>query len=180
MVPVELWLYFILTVMIVGSIACLEIKNILSSIITIGIVGLALSLAFLFLGAPDLALVQFVFEILCVIILIRAFAKRSVKLTALKRDIPETVIAVVILAGIFVLSIFALKELPSFGKPIVSVAERYLTKAGMETGSQNIVTSIILNYRVYDTLGELTVLFTAILGSMTILRKIGRKKRDAK
>lgn len=177
--PVELWLYFILAVMIIGSIACLEIKNILSSIITIGIVGLFLSLAFLFLGAPDLALVQFVFEILCMIILIRAFAKRSITLTALKRDVPETIIAIVILVSIFVLSIFALKDLPSFGKPIVRVAEHYLVNASAKTGSQNIVTSIILNYRVYDTLGEITILFTAILGSLTVLRKIGRKKRNA-
>jgi len=178
-VPVDIWLYFILSIMIIGSIACLEIKNILSSIITIGIVGLCLSLAFLFLGAPDLALVQFVFEILCMIILIRAFSKRSLKITALKRDIPETIIAIVILVSIFVLSIFAFKDLPSFGKPIVRVAGRYLAKAGVDTGSQNIVTSIILNYRIYDTLGEITVLFTAILGSFTILRKIGRKKKNA-
>jgi len=178
-VPVDVWLYFILSIMIIGSIACLEIKNILSSIITIGIVGLGLSIAFLFLGAPDLALVQFVFEILCMIILIRAFSKRSLKITALKRDIPETVIAIVILVSIFVLSIFAFKDLPSFGQPIVRVAEKYLTQAGVETGAQNIVTSVILNYRIYDTLGELTVLFTAILGALTVLRKIGRKKRNA-
>lgn len=176
---VEIWLYFIVGFMIIGSIACLEIKNILSSIITIGFVGLGLSLAFLFLQAPDLALVQFVFEILCVIILIRAFSKRSIYMQALKRDVPETIIATVILLSIFVLSIFAFKELPSFGKPIVRVAERYLSKAGVETGSQNIVTSIILNYRIYDTLGEITVLFTAILGALTVLRKIGRKKRNA-
>ena len=177
--PVDVWLYFILGFMIIGSIASLEIKNMLSSIITIGVVGLGLSLAFLFLGAPDLALVQFVFEILCVIILIRAFAKRSIEVRALKRDVPETIIAIVILASIFVLSIFAFKDLPSFGKPIVRVAEHYLARAGVETGSQNIVTSVILNYRIYDTLGEVTVLFTAILGAFTILRKTGRKKRHA-
>ena len=176
---VEIWLYFIVGFMIIGSIACLEMKNILSSIITIGVVGLGLSVAFLFLQAPDLALVQFVFEILCVIILIRAFSKRSTEVRALKRDIVETIIATVILLSIFVLSIFALKELPSFGKPIVRVAERYLANAGVETGSQNIVTSVILNYRIYDTLGEVTVLFTAILGAITILRKVGRKKRNA-
>lgn len=177
--PVEIWLYFILGFMIIGSIACLEIKNILSSIITVGVVGLALALAFLLLQAPDLALVQFVFEILCVIILIRAFAKRGIQTQELKRNVPKTIIAVVILLCIFVISIFALKELPSFGKPIVRVAERYLANAGVETGSQNIVTSVILNYRVYDTLGEVTVIFTAILGALTILRKIGRKKRNA-
>jgi len=176
---VEIWLYFIVGFMIIGSIACLEIKNILSSIITIGFVGLGLSLAFLFLQAPDLALVQFVFEILCMIILIRAFSKRSIYIKALKRDVTETIIASVILLSILGLSIFAFKELPSFGKPIVRVAERYLSKAGVETGSQNIVTSIILNYRVYDTLGEVTVLSTSILGAITVLRKIGRKKRNA-
>ncbi len=176
---VEIWLYFIVGFMIIGSIACLEIKNILSSIITIGFVGLELSLAFLFLQAPDLALVQFVFEILCVIILIRAFSKRGIQVQELKRSVPKTIIAGVILLCIFVLSIFAFNELPSFGKPIVRVAERYLAKAGVETGSQNIVTSIILNYRIYDTLGEITVLFTAILGALTVLRKIGRKKRNA-
>ena len=45
----------------------------------------------------------------------------------------------------------------------------------------NVVASIILDYRAYDTLGEVTVLFTAILGTLTILRirnakKSGRKK----
>ena len=176
---VEIWLYFILGFMIIGSIACLEIKNILSSIITVGVVGLALALAFLLLQAPDLALVQFVFEILCVIILIRAFAKRGIQIQELKRSVPKTIIAVVILLGIFILSIFAFKELPSFGEPIVRVATKYLTKAGVETGSQNIVTSIILNYRIYDTLGEITIIFTAILGALTVLRKIGRKKTNA-
>ncbi|RLC47704.1 MAG: hypothetical protein DRH57_03600 [Candidatus Cloacimonadota bacterium] len=175
--PVDTWLHFILGFMIIGAIAALEIKDILSSIIAIGIVGLGLSLAFLYLQAPDLALVQFVFEILCVIILIRAFTRRGQHPIGLKRDVPETVIAITILSVIFVLSIFAFKELPSFGKPIVRVAERYLAKGAQETGSANLVTSIILDYRAYDTLGEVTVLFTSILGAFTVLRTIGRKHR---
>ena len=40
---------------------------------------------------------------------------------------------------------------------------------------ENIVTSVILDYRGYDTLGEITVLFTAILGALTILR--GKSKK---
>ncbi|MGC9336938.1 MAG: hydrogenase subunit MbhD domain-containing protein [Candidatus Cloacimonadia bacterium] len=175
--PVDVWLYFILGFMIVGSIACLEIKDILSSIITIGVVGLSLSLAFLALQAPDLALVQFVFEILCVIILIRAFAKRGIHVPAHKRDIPETIVAAIVLISIFALSIIAFRELPSFGQPIMRVAERYLAQGGSETGSQNLVTAVILNYRIYDTIGEATVLFTAVLGTLTVIRRIGRKKR---
>jgi len=36
--------------------------------------------------------------------------------------------------------------------------------------------SVILDYRAYDTLGEATVLFTAIVGAFVILRKRGRKR----
>lgn len=175
--PVEIWLHFILGFMIIGAIAALEIKDVLSAIIAVGIVGLGLSVAFLFLQAPDLALVQFVFEILCMIILIRAFTHRKEHKIDLKSNVVLVAIAVVILSVVFVLGIFAFKELPSFGKPIARIAERYLTKGPQETGSANIVTSIILDYRAYDTLGEITVLFTSILGAFTILRVIGRKQR---
>ena len=176
--PVELWLHFILGVMIIGSIAALEMRDVLSAIIAVGIVGLALSLAFLFLQAPDLALVQFVFEILCVIILIRAFTHKKAHKIESKTNILKTAVAVLILAVIFVSSIFAFKELPSFGEPIVRIAERYLGKGLQETGSANLVTSVILDYRAYDTLGEITVLFTSILGAFAILRIIGRKRRS--
>src|SRR4030066_941659 len=74
---VEIWLIFILVFMILGSVVALEIKDILSSIISIGIVGLGISIAFVFLQAPDLAIVQFLFEIFGLIILIRAFIKKD-------------------------------------------------------------------------------------------------------
>ena len=176
--PVELWLHFILGVMIIGSIAALEMRDVLSAIIAVGIVGLALSLAFLFLQAPDLALVQFVFEILCMIILIRAFTHKKAHKIESKTNILKTAVAVLILAVIFVLSISAFKELPSFGEPIARIAERYLGKGLQETGSANLVTSVILDYRAYDTLGEITVLFTSILGAFAILRIIGRKRKS--
>ena len=74
--PVETWLIFIISFMILGSIVALELKDLLSAIISIGIVGLGVSIAFLFLQAPDLAIVQFLFEIFALIILVRAFIKK--------------------------------------------------------------------------------------------------------
>jgi len=38
-------------------------------------------------------------------------------------------------------------------------------------------TSVLLDFRAYDTLGEATVLFTSILGAIVVLREIGRKHR---
>ncbi|GAG92242.1 unnamed protein product, partial [marine sediment metagenome] len=42
--------------------------------------------------------------------------------------------------------------------------------------SANLITSVVLGFRAYDTLGEVTVLFAAVLGTLVILRGVGRKK----
>lgn len=57
----------------------------------------------------------------------------------------------------------------SYGTPPGNTAIHYIERGGEETGSQNLVTAIIMDYRLYDTLGEVTVLFTAILGVTLIL-----------
>ena len=43
-------------------------------------------------------------------------------------------------------------------------------------GATNLVTSVILDFRAYDTLGEATVLFASVIGIMAVLRGKGRKK----
>ena len=65
-------LQLLLLFMVFGAIIAVEIEDLLSSVIAVGAVGLGLSLAFLILKAPDLAITQLVVEILCLIILIRA------------------------------------------------------------------------------------------------------------
>ena len=58
--------------MIIGSIIAIETKNLLSSVISVGVVGFSLSIIFLMLGAPDIAITQVVVEILILVVLIRA------------------------------------------------------------------------------------------------------------
>ncbi len=60
----------------------------------------------------------------------------------------------------------------------MKVATTYLTDGMNKTGATNLVASVILDFRAYDTLGEATVLFTAVVGVLAIVRKIGRKKVD--
>ncbi len=185
--PVETWLIFILSFMIIASIAALEIKDILSSIVAIGVVGLGVSIAFLFLQAPDLAIVQFLFEIFALIILVRAFLRKDYhKEDPAKINKILTGITVVTLISIFLYSVPALNHLPPFGKPLMTTSQYYIDNSAKDTGAANFVASIILDYRAYDTLGELTVLFTAILGALTILRiksqrniiETAKKKKD--
>lgn len=176
--PVEIWLTFILAFMILGSIIALEVKDILSSIIAVGVVGLGVSLAFLFLQAPDLAIVQFLFEIFALIILVRAFVHKDYHQEEPSRinKILAGVTAVTLLA-IFMLSIQVFQLLPEFGEPLLTTSKYYIENGAKDTGAANLVASVILDYRAYDTLGEVTVLFTAVLGTLTILKiKFGRIK----
>ena len=178
---VDIWVIFILGIMIVGSIVALEQKNVLSAIITVGIVGLGTSMIFLFLQAPDLAVVQFLFEIFAMVIMIRAFIKPDYhKLEPSGINKVMTFITIVVLAGFLYLSIDMLKNLPKFGEPKMTTSSYYVEDGhgAKETHSANIVTAIILDYRAFDTLGEATVLFTSILGVLTILR-IRTKKRKS-
>ena len=72
-----------------------------------------------------------------------------------------------------------MSDLPAFGKPLMLMSEPYL-KAGLESNSAvNYVTSILLDFRAYDTLGEATVIFASIIGAYAVLRRVGRKRGTA-
>lgn len=169
--PVETWLIFIIGFMLIGSIVALEMKDLLSAIIAVGVVGLGVSMAFLLLQAPDLAIVQFLFEIFSVVIMVRAFLKREYHVQEPARRNKVLIVAtIIVLIGVFISSIGMFQSLPVFGQPLMTTAQYYLDNCARQTGSANIVASIVLDYRGYDTLGEVTVLFGAILGALTILR----------
>lgn len=74
-------------------------------------------------------------------------------------------------------------ELPPFGherNPANNeVIERYVKHGGRETGAQNIVAGLILDYRAFDTFGESAVLFTAAVSVLMILGASRRNKPDS-
>jgi multisubunit Na+/H+ antiporter MnhB subunit len=55
----------------------------------------------------------------------------------------------------------------------------YLGHGLRDTGAANIVTAVLLDFRAYDTLGEASVLFCAVMGALAILRRSARKRPDA-
>jgi multisubunit Na+/H+ antiporter MnhB subunit len=167
-------LQLLLLVMVFAAVIAVEVEDLLSSVIAVGAVGLGLSLAFLILKAPDLAITQLVVEILCLIILIRATVKKDLPLIRNGRWYFNTVSTFVFIVFFLIFAYLALKELPNFGAPIMRVAQEYI-KSGLEkTGATNIVAAIILDFRGYDTLGEATILFTAVMGVLAVIRKVGR------
>lgn len=75
--------------------------------------------------------------------------------------------------------IHATADFPLVGDPSAPahghVAPRYLKKSGTEIGIPNVVTSVLASYRGYDTLGEVTVIFTAGIGVLCLLGAAGRR-----
>ena len=169
-------LHILLIFMIFAAIVAVEVKDLLSSVIGVGAVGFALCLAFLVLKAPDLAITQLVVEILCLIILIRATINKDLPLVIEGRWFFNTV-ATFVFMGVFLFFAWtAIKELPPFGSPLMSVARKYLAEGAAKTGAANLVSSVVLDFRAYDTLGEATVLFASVIGIMAVLRRPGRRK----
>ncbi len=79
-------------------------------------------------------------------------------------------IAAVIIACFFFVTIFSM---PEFGDPDNpannEVVERYVGSAEEETGAENVIAGMILNYRGFDTFGESCVLFVAACCVMMLL-----------
>ena len=169
-------LYVLLVFMIIGAVIAIEVKDLLSSVVTVGAVGLGLSIVFLILKAPDVAITQLVVEILALIILIRATLKKDLPFSTTGRWLLNTVITVIFIGILLLVAVKCFKDLPVFGAPIMRVAGTYLKEGFASSGSANLVASVILDYRAYDTLGEATVLFTAVIGVLAVVRRVGRKK----
>jgi multisubunit Na+/H+ antiporter MnhB subunit len=171
----EILLLLLLVFMIIGSIIAIETKNLLSSVISCGVVGFSLSIAFLMLGAPDIAITQVVVEILILVILIRATVTMDNTAIEGPRDTFPFVSSLIFFGLFLIFAWFAVQELPKFGEPLMRVSKEYLATGVEKTKATNIVTAILLDFRGYDTIGEATVLFTSIIGAFVILRRRGRK-----
>lgn len=79
--------------------------------------------------------------------------------------------------------LYTVSELPAVGDPLHpannEVAVHYLVNGARETGALNAVTAMILDYRAFDTLGELCVLFVSACSVFILLRvDAGRKEEE--
>ena len=172
-------LILLVVLMILGAVVALESKDLLSGIISLGIIGFALTIAFLVLHAPDLAIVQIIIETLTLVILIAAVLKTTREDTSEGLDAKKVFLWLsgLVFVAVFLLAAYrALQHLPEFGAPTLRMAQYYIDQGFPKTGASNLVAAVILDFRGYDTLGEATVLFTSVAGVVAVLRKVGRKR----
>ena len=127
----------------------------LLALVVIGALGLAVSLLFVFLSAPDLALTQLLVEFVTIILMMLA-------LNWLPREgaperAPARKLADAVLAGAAGLGV-AIVTLVLLARPSNTIAPYFLENSVVLGGGANVVNVILVDFRGYDTLGEITVL----------------------
>ncbi|MGQ5524638.1 monovalent cation/H+ antiporter subunit A [Chitinimonas sp. PSY-7] len=139
----------------------------LLTLILLGAVGLTVTLTFVYFSAPDLAMTQLSVEVVTTILMMLALnwlPKESKPEGHTWRKWRDGVIAGT--AGLGVAGIvYAVLT-----RPFDSIAPFYLQHAPALGGGENAVNVIIVDFRGYDTLGEITVLGIAALIIFALLR----------
>ncbi|SEK55003.1 multisubunit potassium/proton antiporter, PhaA subunit /multisubunit potassium/proton antiporter, PhaB subunit [Roseovarius nanhaiticus] len=136
--------------------------NRLLALILIGIVGLMVSIAFVHFSAPDLALTQFTVEVVTIILLLLALnflPNRTPSESSVLRRVRDGAIAI---AG--GLATMALSWHYLLRDPVAApISEFHLANSYKGGGGTNVVNVILVDFRGFDTFGEIIVLGIAAL-----------------
>ncbi|WP_159887815.1 Na+/H+ antiporter subunit A [Paenibacillus puerhi] len=172
--PIELYEYMLGFTMVGAAVYILFTKSRLISIIAVSIIGYIVSLLFVIFRAPDLALTQLVVETISTTLFLLCFyflPKVSKHVTTVKFRLTNAVIAI----GVgLVLTLIGLSTQEHHLFP--RIAEYYKDSYTL-AGARNMVNAILVDFRAFDTMLEIVVLFTAGVGIYTLikLRHEGRK-----
>jgi multicomponent Na+:H+ antiporter subunit B len=173
----------LLTYLAITAIAIIRIRNLFAVIMLFGIYSLLSAGLFVVLDAPDVAFTEAavgagISSVLMLATL--ALTKHHEEKRPAHR--PWLPLAVVLVTGAAL--IYGTVDIPSFGDAQAPahqhVAPRYIEQSAKETGVPNMVTAVLASYRGFDTLGEVTVIFTAGIGVMLLLGGRLPKKREQK
>ncbi|MCX5679440.1 MAG: DUF4040 domain-containing protein [Candidatus Omnitrophica bacterium] len=167
-------IHLVLIFMIAAAVIAVSVKDLLSSVVAIGAVGVGLAMAFLLLKAPDLAILQLVVEILSLIILVHATTRQDLPFSTSGRWLFNTISTLFFVVVFLMVAHKALKGIPIVGASLPGAVQPIMENVPAKEETGNLVATILMKTRAIDTLGEVAALFTAVVGVLAISRKIGR------
>jgi len=163
-------------VALVAAIATVRAQTFLRAVMALGVVGYSVALIFVLYGAPDLAMTQFLIETLSLILFVFVFYY----MPPFKRFSTRPVMLRHAAIGTAVGALFTLLVLVATSvqwHPTISTyfsANSYLMGQG-----RNIVNVILVDFRGFDTLGEITVLAVAGIGVYSLIRlRLGKGRNS--
>ena len=161
----------ILIFLTVIAVAIIRLRSLFAVVMLASIYSLLMALMFVVLDAVDVAFTEAAVGAgISTVLMLGTLA-----MTGSHEKVPRRppLLPLVIVAATGAVLLFGVSDLPAFGDARAPanthVAPRYLNDSEVEVGIPNVVTSVLASYRGYDTLGEVTVIFTAGIGVMLLL-----------
>jgi multicomponent Na+:H+ antiporter subunit A len=162
--PYEL---MIAAMILIGAFNSVRSPSRLAAVVSLGAVALGVSLIFVLFGAPDLAMTQFLVETLTVILLVLIlYHLPSYTILSTRRQRMRD--GIVAGAAGSLMTILVLAVLSTQSGPRIS--EFYLENSWTLAHGRNVVNVILVDFRGFDTFGEITVLAIAAVGVYSLLR----------
>ncbi|WNW10882.1 monovalent cation/H+ antiporter subunit A [Pseudomonas sp. DTU_2021_1001937_2_SI_NGA_ILE_001] len=155
----------------------------LAALIMVSVCGLMTCITFVWFSAPDLALTQLVVEVVTTVLILlglrwlprrnEAVAATSTRFKARARRVRDFTLAVVVGGGMAALSYAMLtRQTPNM------ISSYYLSRALPEGGGTNVVNVMLVDFRGFDTFGEITVLSVVALTVFALLRRFRPPKES--
>ncbi len=172
---IELYEWVLGIAMAVVAIYLLFVNSRMISIIAVGAIGYLVSLLFVVFRAPDLALTQLVVETITTALFLMCFSFLP-KLKKEMKRLPFRILHAAIAVGVGIT--LTLVGLSAQGHRIFEPISAYFEDSYNLSGAKNMVNSILVDFRAFDTMLEIVVLFTAGIGIYTLVKL--RKTRGRK
>ncbi|NYE04563.1 multicomponent Na+:H+ antiporter subunit A [Bacillus niacini] len=162
---------------VLASICILFAKSRMTSIILLGAVGYTVSLFYVLFRAPDLALTQLVIETISVALFLVCFYHLP-KLRRFETRMRFRFTNALISVGVGVMvTLIALSA--HSNKLFDSISQYYVENTYTEAAGKNMVNVILVDFRGFDTLFEITVLAIASLGIYSMIKlRLNRRKEE--
>ena len=146
----------------------------LPALLLLGVIGLLVTLFFARFSAPDLALTQLSVEVMAVVIMMLALSflpQQSPKESSTSRKTRDLLLA----GGVG--SVISLITFAILTRPLNSISDFFLAQSVPGGGGTNVVNVILVDFRGFDTLGEITVLGIAAVAVFAFTRDLHLKER---
>jgi multicomponent Na+:H+ antiporter subunit B len=166
----------LLTLLAAVTIGVVRMRNLFGVVVLAGIYSFLMASLLVVLDAVDVAMTEAAVGagLSTVVLLATLHLTKSMEYPQPRKAYLPLFVAVVIGAAL----VWGTYSLPPFGTADAvihkHVAPRYLSETLKDTMVPNVVTSVLADYRGYDTLGETTVIFTAGIGVLLLLK--GRRR----
>ena len=165
--------------MVITAYTLVRIRSLFAVAMLSGIYSLVGASLYLVMDAVDVAFTEAAVGAGISTVLMLGTLSLTTRMEKIPKKTSPIPLVIVTLTG--ALLIYATLDMPYYGDPNApihhNVSARYIEKSGDEVGVPNIVTSVLASYRGYDTLGEVTVVFTAAIGVMALIGRSRRRKR---